>query len=69
MAQTIIGKAIELIEELGYYEAIEFFELKIKTSDDWFKICGYNTAIDYIRKEKFKHEQEVLNNVFGEGTM
>jgi hypothetical protein len=55
---TVIGKAKELIEEVGHEKAIEFFENEIKelgeiTSFDLeCRLSGLETAIEFIRKDK-----------------
>lgn len=54
MAQTVIGKAKELIEELGTEKAIAFFQKRIddigepKNFQDICNISGNETAIDFI---------------------
>ena len=60
MAQTVIGKANELIKNIGHDKAIEFFEEKIelyKTNDNGsFKsmcnISGLEVAVKYIKRDK-----------------
>jgi len=55
MAQTVIGKAKELIESVGKDEAIKFFEDRIKKlgkPKDFEELCmlsGWETAIDFIK--------------------
>ena len=55
MAQTVIGKAKELIEELGTEKAIAFFQKRIddigepKNFQDICNISGNETAIDFIK--------------------
>ena len=52
---TVIGKARELIEEVGHEKAIAFFQKKIddlgtpKSFQDECNISGWETAIDYIK--------------------
>jgi hypothetical protein len=59
MAQTVIDKAKELIEEVGAEKAIGFFQERIdlvgepKDFQDICDISGSETAIDFI-KGKFK---------------
>ena len=60
MARTVIGKAKELIEEVGTERAIAFFQERIdsigeaKNFDDISKISGYEVAIEYIKNTKDK---------------
>ena len=55
MAQTVIGKAKELIEEVGTEKAIAFFQKRIddigepKNFQDVCNISGNETAIDFIK--------------------
>tara|TARA_R110000851_G_C12754056_1_gene532353 strand:+ start:57 stop:236 length:180 start_codon:yes stop_codon:yes gene_type:complete len=55
MAQTVIGKAKELIEEVGTEKAIAFFQKRIddigepKNFQDICNISGNETAIDFIK--------------------
>lgn len=55
MAQTVIGKAKELIEEIGPEKAIAFFQKIIddmgepKNFQDECNISGNETAIDFIK--------------------
>jgi len=55
MAQTVIGKAKELIEEVGNEKAIAFFQKRIddigkpKNFQDVCNISGNETAIDFIK--------------------
>lgn len=52
---TVIGKARELIEEVGHEKAITFSQKKIddlgtpKSFQDECNISGWETAIDYIK--------------------
>ncbi len=60
MAQTVIGKADELIKEVGHDKAITFFEDKIyeTENDGTFQtlcnISGLRVALDYVKKDKLK---------------
>ena len=55
MAQTVISKAKELIEEVGTEKAIAFFQKRIddigkpKNFQDICNISGNETAIDFIK--------------------
>ena len=55
MAQTVISKAKELIEEVGTEKAIAFFQKRLddigepKNFQDICKISGNETAIDFIK--------------------
>lgn len=55
MAQTVISKAKELIEEVGTEKAIAFFQKRIddigepENFQDICKISGNETAIDFIK--------------------
>ena len=55
MAQTVIGKAKELIEEVGTEKAIAFFQKRIddigepKNFQDICNISANETAIDFIK--------------------
>ena len=55
MAQTVIDKAKELIEEVGTEKAIAFFQKRIddigkpKNFQDVCNISGNETAIDFIK--------------------
>jgi hypothetical protein len=55
MAQTVIGKAKELIEEVGTEKAIAFFQKRIddigkpKNFQEVCNISGNETAIDFIK--------------------
>jgi hypothetical protein len=55
MAQTVISKAKELIEEVGTEKAIAFFQKRIddigipKNFQDVCNIAGNETAIDFIK--------------------
>ena len=55
MTQTVIGKAKELIEEVGNEKAIAFFQKRIddigepKNFQDVCNISGNETAIDFIK--------------------
>ena len=60
MAQTVTGKADELIKEVGHDKAVEFFQNKIYETpyDGTFQtlcnISGLRSAIEYIKKDKVK---------------
>ena len=55
MAQTVIGKAKELMEEVGIEKAIAFFQKRIddigkpKNFQEVCNISGNETAIDFIK--------------------
>lgn len=55
MAQTVIGKAKQLIEEIGTEKAIDFFQKRIddigepKNFQDICNINGNKTAINFIK--------------------
>jgi hypothetical protein len=55
--QTVIDKAKELLNELGKENAINFFQKRIdeigkpKDFQDLSNISGYETAIEYLKKQ------------------